>query len=318
MEEKSNIEKWVESGLDSELLRRLKDENPNDIELQKAELIVNGAENLRPNYQTSKQDLWEQVQGKITEQADAQPTTTKQLRFNGWMAAASVILVVGVLAIWRMVAGSGEDLIAIQTNVAETSKVQLPDKSWVVLNAGSKLEYNIDDWSDKRVVHLNGEAFFDVEKGSKFTVNTALGRVTVLGTSFNVKTREEVLVVSCKTGKVQVNNSLGEEVLVLPGRSVRFQKGSRAVESEINSAHIDSWVSGHFYFTDVPIAEVLSELENQFGVKITVSDSTIYEKRYTGFINSKTELSRVAEDICLPLNLRFEINEGGKEIKIDY
>jgi transmembrane sensor len=43
-----------------------------------------------------------------------------------------------------------------------------------------------DDWSKERTLSLEGEAFFEVQKGSKFSVVTSDGIVEVLGTSFDV------------------------------------------------------------------------------------------------------------------------------------
>jgi len=56
----------------------------------------------------------------------------------------------------------------------------------VVLNSKSTISFNKTDWKNNRQLTLDGEAYFKVEKGSTFTVNTNNGSVTVLGTQFNV------------------------------------------------------------------------------------------------------------------------------------
>ena len=46
--------------------------------------------------------------------------------------------------------------------------------------------------TDHRSLTLSGEAYFDVQKGNKpFTISTNQGQVTVLGTSFNVRSRAD-------------------------------------------------------------------------------------------------------------------------------
>jgi Fe2+-dicitrate sensor, membrane component len=60
----------------------------------------------------------------------------------------------------------------------------------VNLNSSSQLSYSKNKWDSKREVTLNGEAFFKVSKGSTFDVITLNGKVSVLGTQFNVKQRE--------------------------------------------------------------------------------------------------------------------------------
>ena len=88
---------------------------------------------------------------------------------------------------------------------AQRTEVVLPDASEVILNSGSKLSYSERKWDEERKLSLEGEAFFKVAKGEKFTVNTSLGSVSVLGTQFNVKSREGFFEVTCYAGLVRVD-----------------------------------------------------------------------------------------------------------------
>ena len=51
---------------------------------------------------------------------------------------------------------------------------------------GVKFQFDKKRFTDERIIQLRGEAFFEVEKGSRFVVQTGKGAVEVLGTSFNV------------------------------------------------------------------------------------------------------------------------------------
>lgn len=66
--------------------------------------------------------------------------------------------------------------------------VVLADGTTVHLNAGSKLIYPIRFGRKRRIVALEGEAYFEVAKDEEhpFIVRTHLGEITVLGTEFNV------------------------------------------------------------------------------------------------------------------------------------
>ena len=68
------------------------------------------------------------------------------------------------------------------------------------LNELSQLEYNASKWDENRSLELKGEAFFDVEKGKRFDVTTEFGNVSVLGTEFNVLSRDSIFKVSCYEG----------------------------------------------------------------------------------------------------------------------
>ena len=78
------------------------------------------------------------------------------------------------------------------TTIGESIQFSLPDESSVWLNAKSEISHN-KDWENTRDIKLNGEAYFEVAKGKKFTVETPQGTVTVLGTKFNVKQRDQFL-----------------------------------------------------------------------------------------------------------------------------
>jgi ferric-dicitrate binding protein FerR (iron transport regulator) len=102
----------------------------------------------------------------------------------------------------------------------------LPDQSQVLLNAGSQASFKSWDWSSNRAVSLQGEAYFKVAKGQKFTVETNLGSVTVLGTQFNVKARDNRFEVTCYEGKVQRSLS-NEEQIILPGQRIVINESDR-------------------------------------------------------------------------------------------
>ena len=93
---------------------------------------------------------------------------------------------------------------SVSTQYAERSEVRLPDNSEIILNADSRISYSDKNWKKERNVSLQGEAFFKVAKGQKFTVATKDGLETVLGTQFNVENRKGFFEVTCYEGLVSV------------------------------------------------------------------------------------------------------------------
>ena len=55
------------------------------------------------------------------------------------------------------------------------------DNSRVILNDGSSIKYDERKWGSERMVELKGEAFFEVEAGQLFQVETINGVVQVFG-----------------------------------------------------------------------------------------------------------------------------------------
>ena len=98
--------------------------------------------------------------------------------------------------------------------------VILADGTTVHLNAGSKPTYPVRFAGKRRVVALEGEAYFDVVKDETrpFIVQTHLGEVTVLGTAFNINAYTDASVYTTLVhGKVQFSSSSIGTIILSPG-----------------------------------------------------------------------------------------------------
>ncbi|WP_338839321.1 FecR family protein [Flavobacterium ginsenosidimutans] len=158
-----------------------------------------------------------------------------------------------------------------QTETADFGKktaFSLPDNSEVVLNSGSEIHYKKWNWDKNRHLELKGEAYFKVAKGRKFEVQTNLGKVTVLGTQFNVKARKNRFDVVCYEGRVKVNyNNI--QVLLTHGQSVRFENGKQ-VQRTVNALQPE-WMNDQICFYKENIRSLLDEVERQYNIKIELN-----------------------------------------------
>jgi transmembrane sensor len=155
------------------------------------------------------------------------------------------------------------------TELAENGKQTtflLPDNSEVVLNSGSQIDYKKWNWDSNRKLELNGEAYFKVAKGKKFEVNTNLGKVSVLGTQFNVKARKDRFDVVCFEGKVKVNFNT-QEVILTPGQMVSFEGNEKIVSKTISDAK-PVWLSKELSFEKEKLTAVLEEIQRQYNVTV--------------------------------------------------
>ena len=90
------------------------------------------------------------------------------------------------------------------TGVGESRDVNLSDGSLLELNARTKMIVSIDD-QRRRIQLVDGEVVFHVAKGTRpFVVETELGVVRALGTSFAVELNDGKLEVSVIEGRVSV------------------------------------------------------------------------------------------------------------------
>jgi transmembrane sensor len=195
-----------------------------------------------------------------------------------------------------------------ETAFGNSEIVALPDNSKVTLNAKSKLSYpNLFQYN--RTLKLEGEAFFEVQKGSTFTVKTGLGCVTVLGTKFNVNAYKDYFEVICYEGKVRVE-SKGKIAIITPSESIRFY--DHTAENFADTAETrPSWISGESAFKNVPVKYVIDKFKNQYNLAVDFPKNKEGIK-FTGTFTHKN-VETALKSICIPLNLKYT-NRSGKII----
>ncbi len=200
---------------------------------------------------------------------------------------------------------SSDESVRYATAVGETRQITLPDNSLVTLNAMSSVTFSTDLWSRERKVTLEGEAYFDVEKGKSFQVITAQGQVTVLGTRFTVKDRVGFYEVMCYEGRVEVKG-VGQAVQLTQQNYYR-KSGESFIQAMQTSEAIPAWLNRESSFQSVPLFEVAHELERQFGVGVKLEQVDTLQ-RYTGKF-PHDDLTTALQAITLPFNLSYEVTE---------
>ncbi len=193
--------------------------------------------------------------------------------------------------------------VIVSSGYANKINTELPDKSTVQLNAVSSVSFNEKQWDKKRNVTLKGEALFKVTKGSAFNVITSKGIVSVLGTEFNVKSRNENLEVICYKGSVSVTYQSKTEKLH-PGDE--FKSG--ILIKKQTSSTSPCWTRNESEFKSTPFIEVLQEFERQYNVKITIKNIDS-EQLFTGKFNHD-DINLALKAIALPLNISYSKNEN--------
>ncbi len=198
----------------------------------------------------------------------------------------------------------------VSTLIAEKQTIVLPDASKAVINAQSSLTYNKKNWKNSRNVSLDGEAYFEVAKGAAFNVVTPNGIVSVLGTKFNVKQRDDDFEVVCYEGLVRVvygshtqTLSTGNRFLILDGALVSSEKELQAAPS---------WIDNHSTFKSLPYKDVIAEFERQYDIIIDtgqIDGSLLFTGSFT-----HNNIDVALKSITLPLQLTY--TKTGKTIAL--
>jgi ferric-dicitrate binding protein FerR (iron transport regulator) len=251
--------------------------------------------------------LWNRIETSI-KTANVKPKTIRLSPLWKWGLAAAASF---AFIVWFNKITTKDQVYA---QAGEKKEIKLTDESLVTLNAGSMISYKSASFNQDRVLRLDGEAFFKVKPGSTFTVKTDYGTVTVLGTSFNVISRDGIFEVNCYTGKVKVQTNKQKEVVITTGEaSIENQYDQTLTKSVFLPGEAGpEWLNGKFIFKNQPFSRVISELERQYGIEVNLEKGLEYVP-YTGLFESG-DLSEALKLITWPLHLKSTVS--GKTVNI--
>jgi len=198
------------------------------------------------------------------------------------------------------------------------SNIVLPDSSTVILNADSRIEYRRFGWLSKREIKLNGEAYFSVKHGNRFSVLTEFNKnIIVTGTKFNVFARGSHFEVKCFEGSVRVETPKTKPITLSKGKGVDISINIEFLQQvELDSTTMNpKWISGDFYFNNQPLNEVLDELSRQFNVNISIQGFKPEDRNYTGFFKNRN-LTQALDLVCIPMGLTYQISSDSTSVLI--
>ncbi|NTV82998.1 MAG: iron dicitrate transport regulator FecR [Bacteroidales bacterium] len=248
-------------------------------------------------YNKSREEAWETLNKKLDEKPGGKILALRSRRLI-FASAAMIIILAGVFSLLRFYTTT------VYCPAGQHLAYQLPDGSSIELNADSRLAYKPLWWRVSREIFFEGEGYFEVEKGKKFAVISGQGRTEVLGTSFNIYSRENEYKVTCLTGKVKVISFASAEVELEPEQSARVNaKGEILLTRESKASESHSWVNNMFSFTSRPLALVFSEIGRQYGISITLKSTENY--LYTGFFTKNRSVEETLTLVCTPFGLNF-------------
>ncbi len=141
--------------------------------------------NMDISWEKSKEDIWSDMSERIKEDKAELTIDVYKSQWFKLAVAAAIFILLGITAFMRLYTKTvycpaGSHIIA-----------DLPDGSSVHMNANSTIKYHPFWWNISRELSFSGEAYFEVEKGNKFEVVSSVGKTAVLGTCFNIYSRNK-------------------------------------------------------------------------------------------------------------------------------
>lgn len=264
MDEDYKLAKWLNNELTAEELAEFK-KSP-DFALY---------EKIKENSARLKTPAFDQ--DKMLSKVVAAKKETKVVKLQqNWFAPIAAVLVIAFGLSFFIVNNFKEKYYGTKL----TQTVSLPDNSEVIVNKNSYIEYKTFFWKNNRAIDLKGEAYFKVAKGKTFEVNTNLGKVTVLGTQFNVNSKDNTFEVTCYEGKVKVNYK-NHELILTKGMLVTFENDSK--KEGKTTLSMPKWASyeEEMSFTNQNLKTIIADIEKTYNVNIK-TNTIATEQLFTG------------------------------------
>lgn len=234
--------------------------------------------------------------------ADGQQINLDQLALNQSVQVGGTVIskdAQGKVSYRDVVTGKQQ----VQRNTLYTPKgatydLMLSDGTLVSLNADSKLIYPSSFEGGDRVVELEGEAYFHVQKTTnkaRFIVKAGQEQTEVLGTKFNVNAyAKEQIQTALEEGSVVVSRKdRGQSVHLKPNEKAQTVQG-KLVASAVNMEDVLGWKRGQFCFDGTNTAAVMQEIARWYDIDVS------YERidrgpQYSGKIPRNISLEKLIE-----------------------
>lgn len=229
---------------------------------------------------------------------------------SNWVRIAAAVTVL-IAAVWGYRQMSPVETTTVSALEKQQTEVNLPDGSKVWLRKGAEITYSKNFSGKKREVSLRGEAYFDVQSNASrpFYVKTEAGSVVeVLGTQFLVKEDVEEVSVVVKTGKVRFDpgSKTLKPMIVKSAEKVVFNRQNQQIKTiELLSMNDLSWQTGSLQFVSTKISEMVEDLEDHYGVEITVQNKEILSCTYSSPLTN-AGLDKILKDLAQTLQLTVD------------
>jgi transmembrane sensor len=263
----------------------------------------------------NQQEAWKNIQKKIRLETNSGQTIVvaeKKISIKNYfliISAAAAILIFAFILQPFITDSPKAKVISHFAQENNLEKIILDDSTAVFLKKGSVLSYNENYNNKNRLVELEGEAFFDVRSNAAlpFRIETALGQIEVIGTSFNVLTDIEAgrLSVSVISGKVKMEAPAGSDesiILVAEEQGTFDSKALKLEKLPLTDLNFLAWKTGLLIFEQTSLADVIITLAGTFNLSIQ-SSRDLSDLRLTARFNNEKP-----EDIFKTLSILYDLD----------
>ncbi len=277
--------KWRLASSENEDIFRILVNERQYTKMENAELVI-----------PDKEKVWKLITQKITFKKT--PKTISIKTFIGVAAIIAIIFMGFGYGISFVSSVFHKGILAsttISAPLGQKSKAILPDGTEVWINSGSAITYTERFASENREISMTGEAYFKVAHDKKMPFLLSIENdvlLTVLGTTFNVKSNNDLIEVALNDGSVQLTNKVTEKLLTylkpMEKATIERINGTLQCKVDMLSEFNDNlWSLQELKFENVTFNDIILKLEKRYGLDIEFNDINL-DKRYWMSIQNET------------------------------
>lgn len=245
-------------------------------------------------------------------------------RYTFIMRVAAIILFASLIGVvvYQNIEQQPQEIVEpvlreIAMEKAQRGNITLSDGTRVTLNAESKIILPDVFKSDKRVITLEGQAFFDVAHNPErpFIIHTDKAVVQVLGTSLDIRSypEDEKVQVVVKDGRVSFKSNkecVDEDALLTAGERGELDiSNDRITTSKVDDLDLFlSWTKGYLKFKNAPMNRVAKELERKYDIEVTFEQQNLKDLRLTAELKGRT-IQHNMDVIATSLGMEYKMDQ---------
>ncbi|MBL7742066.1 MAG: FecR domain-containing protein [Chitinophagaceae bacterium] len=290
-----------------QVMQWLKADDANQVYFDQLKKVWDTSRRVAAVSEVDEHKAWERFQQRIHGNTKKE-APVRSTRF-GWMRiAAAVVIFIGLgISVYLITNQPAKEMIvqAQQTVLNDT----LPDGSVVTVNKGSSISYPSKFKGNKRPVTLKGEAFFSVtpDKKKPFVIAVNDVEITVVGTSFNVRSVNGNTEVVVETGIVRVTKAGKTVELKANEKLLAEAKDTALVKEEVNDKLYNYYRTKEFVCDDTPLWKLVDKINEAYDANIVIGNEGLRNLKLNTTFNNES-LDQVLNVISLTFNISVTRN----------
>nr|WP_170857021.1 FecR domain-containing protein [Algoriphagus locisalis] len=292
LEETKAVQEWIS------------EDESNKKQFEEIQWVWNSSKVLLEKSELDENQAWQNFTKIRDKKSATAPKQNQRILQSNWFRAAAAITLL-FLSAWVysvFLPQSGRAYYSSVELQSEDTPIEVPllDGTSITMNKNTSLSYSQKVFGKERKVSMvSGEAFFDVKRNENkpFVIENEKVQITVLGTSFHVKTSQTATEVIVVTGSVQVEINGKKEVLK-PDEKLKVNQETGEMEKTLPSNKLyNYYVSKKFHADGIPLAELVATLSEAYGETIEISSEELKNLPITttleyGSLSSNLEVLR--------------------------